>query len=380
VTGLAPRTGTAAGGTVVTLTGTNLTSSLGATTFSFGSAAAANVICGSATSCSATAPAGADAVDVHVVAGGQTSATGAADKFTYLPVAGKAELTQPAPSSTLTGANGRFSWTAGSGALEYYLYVGTTQGDHDIWGASTAKVTSATVSNLPTDGSTVYVRLWTRLSPPSGWVYNDYTYTATTAPAFAAATIASPADHATLAGSSATFSWSSGTSVAEYWLSVGTSSTGSELFSASEGTNLQVTVSNLPTDGSTIYVHLWSRQVGAPGAGWTKTDTSYTAATAAAPATPAAGTLSSPANGGTLTGSSAAFTVAAGTGVSQYWLNVGSTQGGRDFYANAVSTASLATTVSGLPTNGATVYVRLWSLTANGWIFNDYSYTAAGGV
>lgn len=380
VTSVSPRTGTATGGTVATVTGTDLTSSLGASTISFGSAAATNVSCSSATTCTATAPAGANAVDVRVTAGGQASAIAGADKFTYLPVAGKAEITQPVPGSTLTDVTSRFTWSAGSGALEYYLYVGKTQGAHDIWGASTAKIASATVSNLPADGSTVYVRLWTRLAPPSGWVYSDYTYTARTAAAFAAATVTSPADQATLSGSSATLAWSAGSNVAEYWLSVGTTASGNELLSASEGTNLQATVANLPTDGSTIYAHLWSRQTGAPSAGWTRTDVSYTAATAATPTSPAAGTIGSPAGSSTLTGSSATFSVAAGMGASQYWLYVGSTQGGRDLYAGTVSSASLAATVSGLPMNGSTVYVRLWSLTANGWLYNDYTYTAAGGT
>ena len=32
--------------------------------------------------------------------------------------------------------------------------------------------------------------------------------------------------------------------------------------------------------------------------------------------------------------------------------------------------------VSGLPANGSTIYVRLWTLLAGVWQYNDYSYTA----
>ncbi len=33
-------------------------------------------------------------------------------------------------------------------------------------------------------------------------------------------------------------------------------------------------------------------------------------------------------------------------------------------------------TVAGLPTNGNTVYVRLWSLINGAWQYIDYTYTA----
>ena len=36
----------------------------------------------------------------------------------------------------------------------------------------------------------------------------------------------------------------------------------------------------------------------------------------------------------------------------------------------------LSRTVSGLPTNGSTIYVRLWSLIGSTWQFTDYTYTA----
>ena len=35
---------------------------------------------------------------------------------------------------------------------------------------------------------------------------------------------------------------------------------------------------------------------------------------------------------------------------------------------------NLSVTVSGLPTNGSTIYVRVWSLINTGWYFNDYTY------
>ena len=82
VTGVSPASGPTSGGTTVTITGTNFT---GATSVSFGAAAATGVTVTSATSLTATAPAGsAGAVDVTVTTPGGTSATGSADRYTYV--------------------------------------------------------------------------------------------------------------------------------------------------------------------------------------------------------------------------------------------------------------------------------------------------------
>ena len=47
-----------------------------------------------------------------------------------------------------------------TGATSYYLWVGTTLGGYDIANMGPFTGTSATV-NLPTNGATIYVRLWT---------------------------------------------------------------------------------------------------------------------------------------------------------------------------------------------------------------------------
>ncbi len=84
VTAISPSSGPAAGGTLVTITGTGFT---GATEVAFGSTAATSFTVNSATSITAAAPAGAGTVDVTVTAAGVASAASAADQFTYLPPA-----------------------------------------------------------------------------------------------------------------------------------------------------------------------------------------------------------------------------------------------------------------------------------------------------
>jgi hypothetical protein len=84
----------------------------------------------------------------------------------------------PPNGSTLTGASQTFSWT-GTGVTEWWLYVGTSVGAKDIDNSgSLGTATSHTVNGLPTDGSTVHVRLWYRIG--GSWSKTDFTYTAST--------------------------------------------------------------------------------------------------------------------------------------------------------------------------------------------------------
>jgi hypothetical protein len=78
-----------------------------------------------------------------------------------------------------------------------------------------------------------------------------------------------------------------------------------------------------------------------------------------------------------LTGSSATFSWTAGAGASAYWLDVGSTAGGNQYSQSGNLGNVLSTTVSGLPTDGGTIYVTLYSMVGNAWSSNAYTYTAA---
>jgi hypothetical protein len=84
ITAVSPTAGPVAGGTVVTLTGTNFT---GATTVNFGATAGTGLVVNSATSITITAPAHAAAtVDITVVNGSGTSTTASTDHYTFAPI------------------------------------------------------------------------------------------------------------------------------------------------------------------------------------------------------------------------------------------------------------------------------------------------------
>ena len=95
VSGISPSSGPAAGGTPVTISGTDFTSQA---TVHFGPNAATDVAVASSTQLSATAPAGSGTVDVTVTTAAGQSAISAADHFTYTTVSVPSQETVPAVS------------------------------------------------------------------------------------------------------------------------------------------------------------------------------------------------------------------------------------------------------------------------------------------
>jgi hypothetical protein len=73
-----------------------------------------------------------------------------------------------------------------------------------------------------------------------------------------AAEITQPEPGSTLEGSTATFAWSEGSQVEQYFLYLGTTPGANDLYGQPQGLNLEVTVSGLPVDGSIIYIRMWS--------------------------------------------------------------------------------------------------------------------------
>jgi hypothetical protein len=110
VTKVEPTSGSAAGGTAVTITGTNFTSE---SSVKFGANFATGVKVNSETSITAVAPAGTETVDVTVTTPSGTSATSEADRFTYGPTVSKVE---PNTGSAAGGTSVTITGTGFTGA------------------------------------------------------------------------------------------------------------------------------------------------------------------------------------------------------------------------------------------------------------------------
>lgn len=96
-----------------------------------------------------------------------------------------AKITSPVPGSTLP-PTATFTWPAATGANGYWLDVGNSSGQGDIYPAcppnngscGVLTGTSKTVAGLPCDGRALFVRLWTRRNgwePPQDYIYRACT-------------------------------------------------------------------------------------------------------------------------------------------------------------------------------------------------------------
>ncbi len=88
-------------------------------------------------------------------------------------------------------------------------------------------------------------------------------------------------------------------------------------------------------------------------------------------------TMSFPGLGSMLPGGSVTFQWTGSNTATAYWIDVGSTQRGNDYYqSGSLPTTTLAQTVSNLPTDGSKIYVTLWTQIGGQRANNQYSYTA----
>jgi len=186
--------------------------------------------------------------------------------------------------------------------------------------------------------------------------------------ALATTAINNIANGATLAGTSQTFTWAD-TGASAYRLLVGSTFGGAGFFDsyALPAGTTSVTATGLPEKGVPVYVRLYAWTAGA----WLKNDTRYVGASK-----PIA-TVTTPANGTTLAATSQTFSWT-DTGADKYFLTVGNfAVGGSDLYSSGLLPAgTTSVTVNGLPNDGSTVYVRLYTWGNGAWQTSDTSYVA----
>jgi hypothetical protein len=329
-----------------------------------------------------------------------------------------------------------FTWVSGNypSVQGYWLYVGKTQGSREYHntGAQGADALSATLTNLPTDGETIWVRLWwlveettntsttTDLDLDSSvdasetiqtttrvWEKRDFAFTNPKCPE-----ITSPGYGSTIVGTQRdTVIERYGVAVDGHWVTVSSQApSGGDAKNPNPGTadidnsNLLPAdtagfrVRNLPIDGEKVYVTLWWLKSNATVADWNFRTYAYTSSeTVPVPKlrAPVGFFAASPAGDGTdankIKTADYNFlweinsTVAFG-----WWLYVADNQaagkGGQPGGSNLHNSGFLqpgvqSQSVTGLPSGN--VYVRLWYLDEfTQWLSLDYTLfndTAAAG-
>ena len=285
------------------------------------------------------------------------------------------EINSPEPGSVLGGSTATFKWAAhGTNVTEWWLYAGTKKGSKDILtsGAIASHVLSKTVSNLPTNGEGIWVRLWWKTG--NTWQSSDFNFPASSALTTPLPpTIILPVAGSTLSGSRETFMWEANDVNVDSWmLSVGRTPGSSDIFDSGTLSNSisSQDVTGLPEDGSFVWVRLTWRTPGSSK----YMDVQYT--TVSVSTEPG---LTLPVAGSSLSGATATFKWAAhGTNVTEWWLYVGTKKGSKDILTSgAIASHVLSKTVSNLPTNGEGIWVRLWWKTGSTWHHKDFSYVAS---
>ena len=183
-----------------------------------------------------------------------------------------------------------------------------------------------------------------------------------------AASLLTPTAGTTLPGTSASFSWNLMAGADQYWLDVGTSLATGDIWAGALTTSSKL-VSGLPCDGRTIYAQLYTHTYGA----WLSPQRStFTAPTCGA------ARITSPTPGSTLSSTSADFAWNVVSGADQYWLDVGNSIAVGDIWAGALMAAPK--TVSGLPCDGRTIHVQLYTHLGGAWLPPQrYTYVAPTG-
>jgi alpha-tubulin suppressor-like RCC1 family protein len=128
----------------------------------------------------------------------------------------------------------------------------------------------------------------------------------------------SPADGATVSGTSVTFQWSASSGAVNYWLAVVKASDNSVLINKAVGNVTWDTETGFPNDGTT---YRWV-VAGGNSAGWSSASTARNFTNGSAVTIPTAPTLSSPADGSTVSSTSVTFQWSASNGATNYWLAV----------------------------------------------------------
>ncbi len=292
------------------------------------------------------------------------------------------QVASPSTGSNLSGLEQKFSWNSGGTNVEqYWLYVGTKPGAANIANSGDlGKATEYDVFGIPTDGSTVYARLW--YYSGSTWSSVDSSYKAPDLD------VVNPSNGSTLKGSEQTlngseqtFSWNfGGVDVEKVWLYVGTTPGGRNIADSGDlGKGAEFDVIGIPMDGSTIHVRLWYYLASR----WFYVDNSYTAADLDLAVSPP--TMDSPAKNSEIAGKIAGTSVDFkwsnnNTPVNFWWLWLGTTKEGSDIYdsGRALRTRT-SVTVDDLPVDGSPIYARLWFRTTSGWEYADSVYQTKSG-
>jgi hypothetical protein len=285
---------------------------------------------------------------------------------------GDAGIYFPLGGATLTGATTIFRWFPVAGA-QFWLDLGSTPGGNNYLqsGSMGSNLSYTYTNNWPNNGGQVCATLWTLIN--GSWTpYQPPCYTAATL-----ATIASPTNGASLCSNIVTFTWNAASPTpAGYWIDVG-STPGSDNYTQSgmlSNATLSRTVSGLPTNGSAVYVSLYTEVSSSPVT-WQVNTYNYYGTNL--------DTITTPANSSTLSGTQQTFnwTNTNPSCGDTYWLDISNVAPGDNDVWQSGNLGNVFSTTNPpsnpLPANGSTIYTTLYTINgANVVGYTQDSYTS----
>lgn len=242
-------------------------------------------------------------------------------------------------------------WTAQSGALAYYLYVGSSPGLKDIVDSRETLATEFAASALP-QGRVLYARIHTKYS--DGWVRSDASFTVRPVAVFT-----SPRSNGSVISPETRFEWTAIEGAQAYYLYVGTSPGEKDLVNTGELQETSYSVANLPID-RTVYARLHTKFGGV----WRSVDLALNVLPVA--------TFSSPVAGAQDVDPRATISWRAVQGAQAYYLYVGTQPGMKDL-VDSRETLATSWPATHIPA-GEIVYARLHTKFAGVWRSVDISF------
>lgn len=294
----------------------------------------------------------------------------------------------PLNGDTLSGDTQTFLFNKrGLPVAQWWVHAGSDVGRRDYFNSgSLGAANHQELSGFPENGNAVYLRLWYRLSTfGSRWQFKDYRFVAQS-PSIPKLT--GPASFSeALTGRAVKFIWDdNGFGAESYKVGIGLEK-GAELeywwydnlYHSGDLTTSRVIADGLirydtPAGGYSNYVYL-GLYAKRPGEDYVLADYQIVKVYNASKVP----SITTPAPDNTLTSTSATFNwTNNGVAVSQYWMYIGASLGGSEYYNSGNLGTSLSHVVNALPNDGSEVYVRLWYKDATGWKYSDEQYKASG--
>jgi Pro-kumamolisin, activation domain/Bacterial Ig-like domain (group 3) len=285
---------------------------------------------------------------------------------------GDAGIYLPLGGSTLSASTTTFKWFPVAGA-QFWLDIGSVPGGNTYLqsGSMGSNLSTTITNNWPANGGQVCATLWTLIN--GAWTpYEAPCYTAANI-----ATMSSPTNGSTLCSNIATFTWNAGTPTPiAYWIDVGSSPGGNQYLQSGPLSNstFSKTVGGLPTNGSAIYVSLYTETSSSPVT-WQVNTYNYYGTNL--------DTITTPANTSTLSGTQQTFSWT-NTNPScgdTYWLDISNVAPGDNDLWQSGNLGNVFSTTNPpsnpLPANSSTIYTTLYTINGGNVVgYTQDSYTS----